>query len=128
MRHLLKPIDQIWIEQKLVIKTAVKPSRPKLPSKRPLGAFYDIARQGLEISGLYSKYNLQQYDPQVYVDKYTYKPHKRVAGYLGKKLWSKTKTSYNKLRKTRRRRYTSIIYYNNGFLASKSSNRSEQYR
>ncbi len=105
----------------MVIKTAVKQSRPKLPSKKPFGAIYDIARQGLEISGLYSKYNLQQYDPQVYVDKYTYKPHKRVAGYLGKKLWSKTKTSNNKFRKTRRRRYTSVVCNNDGFLNSKSS-------
>ncbi len=72
-------------EQQLVIKTAVKPKGPKLPSKKPFGAFYDTAKEVLKTYGYYE--DIKQYDPGYYFDKYTYKPQKRIAGYLGQKIY-----------------------------------------
>ena len=95
----------------MVIVTGYKQKGAKLPSKRPFGAVYDIAREGLKYYGYYDKYNLRQYDPQVYVDKYTYKPHKRVAGKLGQILYGTQKkqnrfrTSSRKLYEKRSKRY-----------------------
>ncbi len=73
----------------MVIKTAVKPKGPKLPSKRPFGSIYDIAKEFAKTYGYYE--DIKQYDPGYYIDKYTYKPRKRVAGYLGQKLHEKKK-------------------------------------
>ncbi len=73
----------------MVIKTVVKPKGVKLPSKRPFGSIVDFGREVLKTYGFYQEYNLQRYDPQVYVDKYTYKPHKRLTGYAGKILHKK---------------------------------------
>ncbi len=39
--------------------------------------------------GWYDEYNLKQYDPGYYFDKYSYKPQKRVSGYLGKAFHAK---------------------------------------
>ncbi len=90
------------VEQQLVIKTGVKQKRPSLPSKRPFGTIADITRQALKHYGVYQKYNLHRYDPDVFIKRYSYKPRKRVAGYLGQKLHKKkVKLSYNKFRKTR---------------------------
>jgi len=95
----------------MVIKTGTRQKRPGLPSKRPFGSVYHIVREGLKTHGFYQEYNLQQYDPQVYVDKYTYKPHKRIAGYAGKTLHeSKTPAGYSKFGKTYSRRRSQ--YYN----------------
>ncbi len=88
----------------MVIKTAIKPGRPKLPSKRPLGSALDFGRYVAKSMGYYQEYNLQRYDPQVYFDKYAYKPQKRVSGYLGKKIHkSKTTSGNNKFGKARSR-------------------------
>ncbi len=83
----------------MVIVTAHKPKGPNLPSKRPLGAFYEAAKYGLKASKLYAKYDLQRYDPDVlyekHVGKYTYKPRKRLAGYVGQKIHEKKKFKYS---------------------------------
>ncbi len=77
----------------LVIKTAVKPRGPGLPSRRPFGSVYQAGKAGLQLSGYYDKYQLWRYDPdylyQKHVRKYTYKPRKRVAGYLGQAFHAK---------------------------------------
>ncbi len=105
MKHLLKPIRLIWIEQNLVIKTVSGQYGPKLPSKRPFGSVYELAKQGLKSYGYYEDF--KQYDPGYYFDKYSYKPQKRLAGYLGQKLWSQKKilrnASGNKLNQERSR-------------------------
>ncbi len=106
----------------MVIKTATKSKRPSLPSKRPFGSVVDIGRQVLKSYGYYQKFNLQRYDPQVYVDKYTYKPRKRVAGYLGKAIQSKTSTSYNKFGKAYRGRKSNIVYDKRCHFTGKGSN------
>ncbi len=108
-KHLLKPKVQKKTQAQieisiLVIKTAVKTKRPGLPSKRPFSSLYEIGKQTLRTFGYYEQY--KQYDPGYHFErfskKYTYKPRKRVAGYLGKALHeSKTKTSYSKQYKTR---------------------------
>ncbi len=89
----------------MVIKTAVKPRGPSLPSKRPFGHIYQFIKTGLQQTGYYDKYDLRRFDPdylhQKYVGKYTYKPRKRVAGYLGKALWQKKNLPYGKYGKTR---------------------------
>ncbi len=46
--------------------------------------------------------DIKPYLPEYYLDKYRYKPRKRVAGYLGKAVWSKKNfRKYNKFRKAR---------------------------
>ncbi len=74
----------------MVIKTAYKPKGPSLPSRRPFSSVYYAGRKALQYYGYYDKYNLQRYDPEVYIEKYRYKPLKRTAGYLGRALHAKT--------------------------------------
>ncbi len=119
MRHLLKPIRRFWIEH-LVIKTAVKPRGPSLPSKRPLASVYEVVKSGLKSYGYYEQF--KQYDPGYYVEKYTYKPQKRLSGYLGQTIHkSKTSTSYNKFRKTHSGFSRDTKCHKHGFFNSKSS-------
>ncbi len=72
----------------MVIKTATNQKRPSLPSKRPFGTLYQIAKTGLQYTGYYDEYNLQRYDPEYlyekHVGKYAYKPRKRITGALQK--------------------------------------------
>ncbi len=94
-------------ESIMVIKTAVKPRGPSLPSKRPFGNIYQVIKTGLQSAGYYDKYNLQRYDPdylyEKYVGKYTYKPRKRLTGYAlqtkgflhGKKKSSRNRKFYH---------------------------------
>ncbi len=75
----------------MVIVTAHKPKGPNLPSKRPFSSVYEAAKYGLKTSGYYQQYDLERYDPDVlykkHVGKYTYKPRKRLAGYVGQKIY-----------------------------------------
>ncbi len=50
---------------------------------------YEAGKAILKGAGYYEQ--IKQYDPGYYIEKYTYKPHKRVAGYLGQKLHEKKK-------------------------------------
>ncbi len=88
-------IEKDDLDWDLVIKTAVKPGRPGLPSRRPFGSVFKTVKAGLQYSGYYDKYDLRRFDPdylyQKYVGKYSYKPRKRIAGELGRALWSKKK-------------------------------------
>ncbi len=79
----------------MVIKTAITTKRPSLPSKRPFASVYELVKQGLKTYGIYDDYGLQQYDPGYYMEKYTYKPRKRVAGYLGQTLHAKSTQVYS---------------------------------
>ncbi len=85
MRHLLKPNQKQTRMTRLVTTRFTKrPTSPK-PSGKPYGAIYETVRTGLDIAGIYDEYDLSQYDPQYYYDKYvkkyTYKPRKRLTGY-----------------------------------------------
>ncbi len=88
MRHLLKPTRT---NNDMVIVTSFNSKRPSLPAKRPFGSIYQIAKAGLQQYGYYDKYKLWRYDPEAlyekHAQKYTYKPGKRVAGYLGQKIY-----------------------------------------
>ena len=90
MRHLIKPNSRT--NDILVIKTAYKPRGPSLPSRRPFSTLYQAGKAGLKYYGYYDKYQLQRYDPdylyEKHVKRYTYKPRKRVAGYLGQYIHS----------------------------------------
>ncbi len=82
-RHLLKPNRK---NNELVIKTAFKPRGPNLPSRRPFGSIYQAGKKFVKYSGYYDKYELWRYDPdylyEKYAKKYTYKPRKRLTGYV----------------------------------------------
>ncbi len=75
----------------MVIATTAKPKGPSLPSKRPFGIIYELAKEALQAYGYYEEF--KQYDPgyyyETYVEKYKYAPRKRIAGYLGQKLHEK---------------------------------------
>ncbi len=96
----------------MVIKTAVKPGKAKLPSKRPFGSAYNIAKQGLKYFGYYK--DIQQYDPGYYFEKYSYKPYKRVTGYAGQILHAKKRKLSSKRRYIyqKRTRFSSWRYWN----------------
>ncbi len=97
----------------LVIKTAVKPRGPGLPSKRPLSSLFEVGKQVTKSLGFYQEYELWRYDPDYLyektVGKYGYKPRKRVTGYAlqTRGFLKKASTSYNKFGKARSRRYYS---------------------
>ncbi len=71
------------MNNELVIKTAVKPRGPSLPSKRPGQLIYETVKYGLKSMGIYDE--VRQYDPGYYIEKYrkryAYKPRKRITGY-----------------------------------------------
>ncbi len=71
----------------MVLKTASKTKRPTSakPRLRSPGGIYETIKFGLQEFGYYDQ--IRQYDPGYYIDKYTYKPRKRVAGYLGQKIY-----------------------------------------
>ncbi len=63
------------------------------PSKAGYGpAIYEFGKIALKSFGYYK--DIEKYLPDKYIDKYTYKPHKRVAGYLAKTLQQKKKFRY----------------------------------
>ncbi len=85
-----------------------------------VGSAYTIGKRLAGYAG-YAK-DIQPYLPETYIDKYIYKPRKRIAGYLGKTIHkSKTKTSYNKFRKTRRGFFGGPDNYNRQVACSKGS-------
>ena len=69
------------------VKTSPIGTGPKGPTYLP--AIYEIGKQVADIYGYYE--NIKPYLPETYIDKYTYKPRKRIAGYLGQKLYEKKK-------------------------------------
>ncbi len=71
----------------MVIKTGTTTKRPTIPGKKPFGVFYEAGKELLKAHGYYEDF--KQYDPGYYAEKYTYKPHKRVAGYLGQAFYKK---------------------------------------
>ncbi len=94
----INPPRRTWID--LVIATGTKQRGPSLPSKRPFGSIYQAGKKTLQFYGYYDKYKLERYDPEHYYDeyigKYTYKPRKRLAGYVGQKLHAKKSRSGTK--------------------------------
>ncbi len=65
------------------------------------GSAYTVGKRLVKYAGYAKK--IEPYLPETYIDKYTYKPHKRVSGYLGQKFHAKENGSrYNKFGKTRR--------------------------
>ncbi len=48
---------------------------------------YEVGKIGLRGMGYYK--DIEPYLPDKYVDKYTYKPHKRITGYLGQAFHAK---------------------------------------
>ncbi len=90
----------------MIRTTASQPSgaRATVIGTRTKFPFISHAYEGLKMFsktlGFYQ--DIKPYLPETYLDKYRYKPHKRVAGYIGKAVYkSKNATSYNKFRKTR---------------------------
>ncbi len=136
MRHLIKPITRTKNQIELVIKTAFKPKGPNLPSKRPFGTVYQVVKKGLQYSGYYDRYNLRRYDPdylyEKYAKKYTYKPRKRVAGYLGQKLHEKKTRKLSSKRSYFYQKPVSFRWWNDWYKTrysnSKSSYRTLSYR
>ncbi len=121
-RHLIKPT---WMNNELVIKTAIRPKGPSLPSRRPFASVYELAKYGLKSFGYYQE--IQKYDPGYYVQKYTYKPRKRLAGYLGQTVHSKKNASNYKFGKTYSRQRSRSIDCQQGRINSKSCYGSQQY-
>ncbi len=113
----------------MVIKTAINVKRPGLPGKRPFGTIYEVIKYGFKSFGYYEDY--KQYDPGYYIKrfqkKYSYKPRKRVAGHLGKILWSKPQnaSTYSKFGKTYSRLYRSPDNYNRCISSSKGGHCSQ---
>ncbi len=71
-------------------------TRPAKPSIIP--AAYEVFKTGLRGVGYYK--DIEPYLPDRYIKKYTYKPHKRVAGYLGQAVHPKKKyRTYDKFSK-----------------------------
>ncbi len=73
-------------------------SRPGRPSYIP--AAYETAKIIIKSYGYYEQ--VEPYLPDKYVDKYTYKPHKRVSGYLGQTIHKpKNAVAHRQFGKTR---------------------------
>ncbi len=99
----------------MIIAGKSQSQKPKIspigtrPSKAGyLSGAYEVGKIGLRTYGYYS--DIEPYLPDKYVDKYTYKPNKRIAGYLGQTFHSKKNTSNYKFGKTRSQRYSSGNY------------------
>ncbi len=57
-----------------------------------LGYAYEGLKHASRTYGFYK--DIKPYLPETYLDKYTYKPHKRVAGYIGQKFWKKKRIPF----------------------------------
>ncbi len=69
-----------------------------------VGGYYEAGKRLAEAAGIYK--DIRPYLPETYIDpvidKYSYKPRKRLSGYAGKALWSKklwSKTGYQQYKK-----------------------------
>ncbi len=54
------------------------------------GSIYEVGKYLLKGFGYYQ--DIEPYLPDRYIEKYTYKPHKRLAGEVGKKIHKKKRT------------------------------------
>ncbi len=88
MKHLLKPIRMIVASKSQSVGTKVQTlSRGASPYSQYASQIYRIPEAITKYYGQYDKY--KKYIPSHYEEKYSYKPVKRVAGYLGKKVYAK---------------------------------------
>ncbi len=74
---------------------------------------YEVAKIGLKSYGYYQ--DVEPYLPDKYVDKYTYKPHKRITGYLGQAFHKKktsNASSYQQYKKSDECRWRCFKYAN----------------
>ncbi len=69
----------------MVIKTATRQGSPTIPGKKPIRLLYEFGKQTLIAHGYYE--DIKQYDPGYYIEKYSYKPVKRIAGHAGQKIY-----------------------------------------
>ncbi len=79
-----------------------------------IGVAYEGFKTASKSLGFYR--DIEPYLPDTYIDKYRYKPQKRISGYIGKKIHkSKTKTRHHKFRKTcsEFHRWNNFDKYNN---------------
>ncbi len=76
-------------------------SRGASPYSQYASQLYRVPEAITKYTGKYEEY--KKYIPSYYEEKYTYKPHKRIAGYLGQTFHSKKKrfgtTSYRQYEK-----------------------------
>ncbi len=77
------------VKQTQKAKTYPIGTRPSKAGYFP--AAYETGKTILRGYGVYQ--DVKPYLPETYIDKYTYKPHKRVAGYAGQIFWSKKELS-----------------------------------
>ncbi len=71
--------------------TSTAKGKPGYLHKAGKAAYYGYAYEGFKYaSRTYGFYqDIKPYLPETYIDKYRYKPHKRVAGYIGQALYKK---------------------------------------
>ncbi len=103
----------------MIIAGKSQSQKPKIspigtrPSKAGyLPAAYEIGKTIVKSYGYYK--DIEPYLPDKYIDKYTYKPHKRITGYLGQTFHSKkTKNVFSyQFNQEYARRCRSGNYYN----------------
>ncbi len=68
-----------------------------------LGYAYEGLKYASRTYGFYK--DIKPYLPETYLDRYRYKPRKRVAGYLGQTIYKTKNGSYYKQHKKRSRPY-----------------------
>ncbi len=105
----------------MVIKTNIGVKRPNITSKRPGSLIYEIGKAGLQYYRYYE--DIKQYDPGYYIEKYKYKPAKRVTSYATQKI-QKTYDAYYKQHQKRSRSNGFFGYKQCEFFTGKSSEQS----
>ncbi len=119
----------------MVIKTTVKQRGPTLPSKRPLGTFYELGKLGLKSLGYYE--DIKQYDPGYHLErfseKYSYKPGKRLTGYVSQtrgflKKKKFRSSAYRKFNYQQAYYFDDFRWYNSKLRYSKSSKYTTSHR
>ncbi len=83
----------------MIIAGKSQSQKPKIspigtrPSKAGyVSGAYEVGKITLKSFGYYK--DIEPYLPDKYIDKYTYKPHKRIAGYLGQTFHSQKNKRY----------------------------------
>jgi len=83
----------------MIVSKGTQSASPKVQSiSRPQGpkswasAVYQGFKTTAQVFDVYQ--DIEPYLPDKYIKKYTYKPHKRVAGYLGQTLHAKEKKEF----------------------------------
>ncbi len=108
MNHLLKPIQTTTMIKSIGSQPSGAKATVINQGKGTIfGSAYEGFKQASRTYGFYQ--DIKPYLPETYLDRYRYKPHKRISGYLGQ-TFHKKKTRYGSNYKFNKKHKISCVW------------------